>query len=209
MNGRVMNISRLRMGSDGDGVTTLVQMYGCPLKCEYCANKFEKARRNSLYEMRADYYEYTAEELADVLKKDEIYYLMSGGGVVFGGGEPLLQSEFIAEVCKNIPTQWNIRVETSLNVPWKSIKPLVEIVDEWIVDIKDMNPEIYKSYTGRSGQKAYENLGHLIGNIGKENVRVRMPCIPCFNKQEDIDASMKMIKDKYGISPEVFDYIIF
>ena len=35
----IMSISRLRMGTDGKGVTTLVGFYGCPLDCKYCINK--------------------------------------------------------------------------------------------------------------------------------------------------------------------------
>ena len=34
----IFGISRLRMGTDGKGITTLVAMMGCPLKCRYCLN---------------------------------------------------------------------------------------------------------------------------------------------------------------------------
>ena len=34
----IMGVERLRINSDGDGVTTLVGFYGCPLKCRYCLN---------------------------------------------------------------------------------------------------------------------------------------------------------------------------
>lgn len=116
MFGDVMSVSRLRMASDGKGVSTLVAMYGCPLHCKYCINeacheifielpdfmkkddkKSECKKEDRSGTPRALY---KPEELVKVLRKDEIYYLMTGGGIVFGGGEPLLQSAFIHEVCQ-------------------------------------------------------------------------------------------------------------
>ena len=61
---------------------------------------------------------YTPEELIEVLRKDEIYYLMTGGGIVFGGGEPLLQPAFIHEVCQLAGPGWQKRIETSLMQKW-------------------------------------------------------------------------------------------
>ena len=43
--------------------------------------------------------------------------------------------------------RWAKRKETSLNVPWDNIKPVLYDMDEWIIDIKDINNDIYKSYT--------------------------------------------------------------
>ena len=72
MIGDVMSISRLRMGTDGEGVSTLITMHGCPLSCKYCINDYchdEYCERGA----------YTPEKLIEVLKKDDIYYKMSGG----------------------------------------------------------------------------------------------------------------------------------
>ena len=84
MIGDIMKISRLRMGTDGEGVSTLVTFLDCPLHCKYCINDFchddpedfEGTPRGS----------YSPEELVHILEKDDIYYRMSGGGIVFGGG---------------------------------------------------------------------------------------------------------------------------
>ena len=35
----LLSLARLRMGMDGDGVTTLVAGKGCPLSCRWCINK--------------------------------------------------------------------------------------------------------------------------------------------------------------------------
>lgn len=100
----IMAINRLRMGTDRKGVSTLVAFYSCPLHCKYCINKQchkESYRLNSI--PRANY---TPKELIEILEKDEIYYLMSKCGIVFGGGEPLLQAEYIHEVCRLMSRKW-------------------------------------------------------------------------------------------------------
>ena len=151
MTGDIMSISRLRLGTDGEGVSTLVTLHGCPLSCKYCINDY---CHNEYCERGA----YTPEKLLYVLKKDDIYYKMSGGGIVFGGGEPLLQSEFIREVFSLADPLWKKRIETSLNVPWENIEPLLTLTDEWIIDIKDINDNIYREYTGCSNEAVKENL---------------------------------------------------
>ena len=104
MIGDIMSVSRLRMATDGQGVSTLVAFFDCPLKCKYCINNSCHDTNNVF--SGAPRAAYKPEELLVVLKKDEIYYLMTGGGVVFGGGEPLLQSEFIHELCKLMDSRW-------------------------------------------------------------------------------------------------------
>lgn len=34
----VIGVSRHRLGTDGNGVTTLVAFHGCNLRCKYCLN---------------------------------------------------------------------------------------------------------------------------------------------------------------------------
>ena len=83
----VFSIARHRLVTDGQGVTTLVGAYGCPLQCRYCINPH--AWRPSTLEkcMRL-----TPEQLYDKVKIDNLYFLSTGGGVTFGGGESLLHA---------------------------------------------------------------------------------------------------------------------
>ena len=117
---------------------------------------------------------------------DDIYFRSTGGGVVFGGGEPLLQAEYIAQVCKIIPKEWQIRIETCLNVPWKRVEILIPYIDEWIIDLKDGNPDIYKDYTGVEGLLVYENIRTLAEHVGKEKLVIRVPEIPDYNTEEQV-----------------------
>ena len=183
----IMAISRHRMGTDGQGVTTLVGMHGCPLNCKYCINQGCHENQTA----RADY---SPIELIDQLSIDAPYFLMSGGGITFGGGEPLLQAEFIRRVCKFAPPAWKISIETSLNYTWKSIQWLSEVIDYWIIDIKEVDSQVYKEYTGLDNHRVLENLKNLVALVGPEKVRIRYPLIPEFNNEEMREAGIATLR---------------
>lgn len=197
---KIMDISRIRTNTDGKGITTLVAFYGCPLRCRYCLN--EACHRAEVDE-RVDY---SPEELLERVKIDDIYFRMSGGGVTFGGGEPLLQAGFLERFAQLAPNAWKIRLETSLHASWEAIERLLPYVDEWIVDVKDMNPDIYKAYTGQENEVVVENLRRLYQCAGGEKLHLRIPRILHFNQEEDVEYSLRALED-YDCEKEVFTYI--
>lgn len=205
MIGDIMTISRLRMGTDGEGVTTLVTLFGCPLKCKYCINDYCHESKHFLEGAARGAYH--PEELVEKLSKDEIYYLMTNGGVTFGGGEPLQQADFICEVCKMANPKWQMRVETSLYADWENIEKLLAYIDEWIIDIKDANTDIYKKYTGKSNAKVLRNLEKLIQIVPAEKIRVRVPDILQYNDENDRKHTIEYLEE-IGIKRiEQFKYI--
>ena len=200
MLGEIMTISRLRMASDGAGVSTLVVFFGCPLRCKYCANWV-------CHESDTPKESYRPETLVSVLNKDDIYFKMTGGGVVFGGGEPLLQAEFIHEVCKLADPLWKKRIETSLYAKWDRIRLLLDDIDEWIIDVKDLQPEIYKKYTGKDNELVISNLKKLIAKVPKEKIRIRVPVIANINSSDDVKQSVETLKMMGYSRIEQFEYI--
>ena len=147
---RVMGINRHRMYIDGQGINTLVALEGCPLKCKYCINK------NLLAEGKVQ--EMSLQELAEKVLIDYCYFMATGGGITFGGGEALLHSGQIKAFREVLPKDVPIKIETSLNVPMERLLELIDVVDEFIIDIKTMNPQIYKEYTGLDNSRLLENL---------------------------------------------------
>ena len=123
---KVLGISRLRLGTDGNGITTLVAFHGCPLRCKYCLNP------DSI-----NYCEHAKcmlpEEVMEELKKDELYYIATKGGVTFGGGEPLLNSQYIKDILELGAKNWNVTVETSLNVPRQHLKMLLPYIGDELI----------------------------------------------------------------------------
>lgn len=195
----IMGINRHRMGTDGKGISTLITFYGCPLNCKYCLNPKCKSENTPCTYIEPN-------NLVNLLMVDDIYFKSTGGGIVFGGGEPLLNAEYIKEVCDLVPLQWKIRIETSLNVKWDKIELLLPYIDQWIIDIKDSNTEIYKNYTGVDNLKVYDNVLRLSHKTGKEKLLIRIPKIPNYNTDKNIQESVKLYSNLGNI--DIFNYKI-
>ena len=173
-----IGISRHRIGTDGKGVTTLVGGHGCPLDCRYCLNPQCKSKNIPL--------NFTSRELYERVCVDSLYFNATNGGVTFGGGEPLLQAEFIREFilfCKERGEEWRFTLETCLAVSHVKLSLLDGLIDEYVVDIKDMNDDIYFSYTKYPSSAMKDNLSHLAPM--SERVIIKTPLIPEYNTAED------------------------
>ena len=200
MKAPIIGVERHRIATDGQGVTTLVAFHGCPLRCRYCLNPQCLADATPYPTM-------TPQELYEEMSVDNLYFLATGGGVTFGGGEPLLYSEFINDFCRIAPQEWNICIETSLNVVRSHIEELLPRIAHWYVDIKDMDDHIYHKYTGKSNEQVIENLQLLASCIPQEHITIRLPLIPGFNDNKKREASMETLK-KMGLKNfDTFNYI--
>ena len=153
-------------------------------------------------------HDYTPEMLFEEVKIDQLYFLATHGGVTFGGGEPLLQVEFIKAFRKLCGLQWQVLVETSLNVPFENVQTIDPILDGYIVDIKDMNPEIYQGYTGKDNSVVLANLEWLLKQGDTNRIMVRVPHIPEFNTDEDVAKSIERLTAMGVKNIDEFNYII-
>lgn len=190
MNGqreRIIGIARHRLSTDGDGVTTLVAFHGCPLGCHYCLNP------QSLGD-GSRFCEYSPEELYAETRIDELYFMATNGGVTFGGGEPCLRPRFIREFRELCGPEWQLNLETSLNVPAANIEALLPLINTLIVDIKDMNPDIYRRYTEESNDLVLDNLRLLAAAGRQHDCIVRIPLIPGYNTDSDREASRQALE---------------
>ncbi len=195
-----IGVSRHRIGRDGVGVTTLVGGHGCPLDCEFCLNPACKSGKAPFV--------YGVSELYEKVRCDSLYFLATNGGIVFGGGEPLLQAQFIREFIlysREMGDGWRFTLESSLAVPLDSLTMLDGLIDEYIVDIKDMSAEIYHSYTKHSPECMRAALTHLCAVSA--NVLVRVPLIPGYNTQNDVERSVEELRAIGYKRFDVFKYI--
>ena len=196
-----IGISRHRINIDGTGVNTLAAFHGCPLHCRYCLNPTCFGKTDELTH-------YTPETLFDYVRIDNIYFLYTGGGICFGGGEPLLRTDFIRKFRKLCGNAWKITAETSLGVPRSSVEAAAEVIDDFIVDIKDSNPTIYKAYTGRSNRQSLQNLRWLISAKGAEHIMVRVPLIPDFNTEADRNHTVALLQEMGITQIDKFNYVV-
>ena len=195
----IVTCSRLRMQTDGQGVTTLVCFHGCPLRCKWCINafSFDPDTKRTIA---------TAQALYDRVKKDALYFLATGGGVTFGGGEPLLYPQFLQEFRQICGSRWHLCAETSLNIPWENVLTAAQCIDVFYIDCKDTNPDIYLRYTGKDNAQMLDNLRKLLSLVGPDRIVVRIPLIPDFNTDADRQAS-KALLSEIGITHfDLFTY---
>ena len=184
----LIGISRHRLTTDGEGVTTLVAFNGCPLRCKYCLNP-QSLHSEGIWK------HYDCMQLYEEVRLDELYFLATHGGITFGGGEPCLQSDFIYEFRQLCGQEWQLSVESSLNVPQENIEKLLPVIDYYIIDIKDINNDIYQQYTGKENEKVLNNLHYLIEHGKNEQIIVRTPIIPVYNSESDVDNSIRLLKE--------------
>ena len=183
----LMGFARHRIGTDGHGVTTLAAAWGCPLQCRYCLNP--KCRVESTPVRHV-----TVPALYEMARCDDLYFQASGGGITFGGGEPLQHADFIAGFRRRCGRRWRITMETSLYASTDRLQTALGCVDEFIVDIKDMNPAIYRAYTGMDNKCVLQNLGALFASAGSGRVLIRVPLIRGFNTPADVLRSLGQLR---------------
>ncbi len=197
----VSKISRLRINTEGDGVSTLIGCMGCPLRCAYCFNPF--TWDDSLKPKK-----FSVDELFDEVKLDNLYFLATGGGLVFGGGEPLLYADFIKEFIKKYAkTGWKFTLETSLSVKKEALENIIHDIDYFIVDTKDMDKTRYELYTKGDYDLFLSNLKYLLETVGSDKIRVRVPKIPKLNTYADVRSNYEILKSMGFGEIEIFDYI--
>ena len=186
---------RHRLTTDGQGVTTLAAAWGCPLRCRFCLNPQSWREETPVRRV-------TPQEFYVLVKIDDLYFQATGGGVTFGGGEPLTHAPFIRAVRALCGDRWRLCAETCLNIPSPLLDMAMECVDEFIVDIKDTNPEIYRRYTGADNARTLANIEALVQRVGPLRVVARVPLIPGYNTPADVEASVGKLR---GLGVERFD----
>ena len=194
-------INRHRLTTDGEGVTTLVGFHGCPLHCEYCLNA-------QCLQADGVWCRLTPGELYSEVEIDDLYFVATGGGICFGGGEPLLRSDFIKAFAEIMNPEWKLTIETSLNVPLENVKAIASLVQMWYVDIKDMNPDIYKAYGCKENKQVVSNLQWLAVNGYADKVIIRLPLIPEYNTDEDRQQSQQQLEKMGFTNFDKFNYIV-
>ena len=126
----------------------------------------------------------SVDECMKVILKDKGFYERSGGGVTVSGGEPLLQSDFVLELFKACKKEGiHTCLESSFYSNWNKIDKLLAYTDLFISDIKLMDSNLHKKYTGVDNQKILNNLKQL--SKTEKEIILRVPVIPTVNDNLD------------------------
>lgn len=179
--GMVLRIERSSI-HDGDGFRTVVFLKGCPLRCQWCSTpesqSFAVERAgDTVYGQRM-----TVEQVMKELRKDSLFFFMSGGGMTLSGGELLAQPEFSLALLRSARREGiNTAVETSFFAPWEKIAPLLPHVNTAFVDLKLWDGERHRRYCGVDNDLILRNLLATNTAEGIFRLVVRTPIIPGVN----------------------------
>ena len=203
--GIITNIQRFST-EDGPGVRTTVFLKGCNLDCFWCHNPETKSPypQQQVLRGRASLCgeEWSAGQICDAVRRDLPFYRRSGGGVTFSGGEPLLQPDFLLDClqrCREVGI--HTAVDTAGNVPWDYFERVAPYTDLFLYDIKLIDDDLHRRYTGVSNRRIIENLGKL-GDVEAE-VTVRTLLLPGINDNQAAYEAFAAFLSKYPFVKQV------
>ena len=188
MKGLIFDIKKYAV-HDGPGIRQTIFFKGCPLDCWWCHNPesrlcseevvLEKKPLDGMIftEKKTVGKWMTTEEVMKEIEKEIIFFDESEGGVTFSGGEPLMQYDFLMDLLsacreKDIHTA----IDTTGFCKEGNFIKLLGKVDLFLYDLKLMDDDLHKKYTGISNQLILKNLKSLSGT--GEKVILRFPVVP-------------------------------
>lgn len=135
---------------DGPGVRFIVFMQGCQMRCQFCHNPDTWKLRNPKAKWR------TADDVLDEAVNYRSYWGKKGG-LTISGGEPLLQMDFLIDLCKKAKARGiNTTIDTcghpfTYKEPFFSkFQELMKYTDLVMLDIKLIDSEAHKRLTGHN-----------------------------------------------------------
>ncbi|MPM47399.1 4-hydroxyphenylacetate decarboxylase activating enzyme [bioreactor metagenome] len=144
--------------------------------------------------------ELTIDAVMTQLKKDYIFYLESGGGVTFSGGEPFLHPEYLRLLnarCHQLGI--NTAVESCAYFDFAACQDIIANIDQLFFDLKIMDSARHKQYTGVTNERILANI-EAASKIN-DNIFVRVPVITGVNdSDENMSALAKFLLAKTSIT---------
>jgi pyruvate formate lyase activating enzyme len=122
-------------------------------------------------------------DLADLLVKDRVYFEQSGGGVTLSGGEAALQHDFCLALLKELRSRGiQTALDTCGQIPQAALESLLPYIDILLYDLKEVDPEKHKIFTGAGNEKILANAVFVADykktHIFPKTIWVRTPVIP-------------------------------
>ena len=206
MTGRIFSIEEFST-FDGPGIRCTVFLKGCPLSCQWCHNpegqRFDKEILRSpngcigcgtctatgmteasiplcpQHLLRLCGEDITPQALTERLA-DKLWMLSAtGGGVTFSGGEPMRQGDFLLSCLKCLEGKTHRAVQTCGYAPKSIFSQVLENCDYMLYDLKLMDNDLHRRYTGVDNGLILENYQSLAAS-GLPFI-TRIPLIPGVN----------------------------
>ncbi len=123
-------------------------------------------------------------EVIDAITLDMPFYVRSGGGMTLSGGEPTKQAEFSSSILTNCQLQGiHTAIETCGYCTWERLEQLHPHCDLIYFDLKHLDADLHREFTGQSNKIILENFERLVKV--HPNVIVRLPLVPGYNDDDE------------------------
>lgn len=154
-------------------------------------------------------------DLVREVLKDGAYFQKSGGGVTLSGGEPTRQPHFAKALLSTFKhDSIHTALDTCGQCSWETLDALLPYTDLVLYDLKEIDSDKHKAFTGVSNTRILENL-ILLGRFMKEHspsaeLWVRTPLIPgCTATPENLRGIGTFIKEQLGPSASRWELCAF
>lgn len=167
---------------DGKAVTDHDKCTGCGVCTDYCLQNIREIAGEA-YEIR---------DLVKMLRKDQMFYEESGGGVTLSGGEVMcMDMDYIEKLVKELHHHGiSVTIDTCGYAPYENFERILPYVDTFLYDIKAIDNTVHKKYIGVDNTLILENLEKLSQAQGR--IYIRIPTIKGVNADRE---SMQAVID--------------
>ncbi len=182
--GRIFDIQRYSI-HDGVGIRTIVFLKGCVLRCKWCCNpesqSFQVETMTVNNKPKIIGRDVTVGEVMETVMKDYPYYKRTGGGLTLSGGESLCQPEFGRDLLRAAKEAGiSTAMESMGCAEYSVVESYLPYLDQYLMDIKHMDAEKHRAYTGKSNELMLENAKKVAASNLTE-LSIRIPVVPTFN----------------------------
>jgi pyruvate formate lyase activating enzyme len=135
----------------------------------------------------------TVDEVVEVVRKDELFYRNSDGGVTASGGEPTYQPDFLKQLLRQCQRYGiHTTLDTCGHVSWEVMAEILDYVDLVYYDLKHMDTERHRELTGVGNELILDNAGRI--SQGGKPIVIRIPLVPgCNDSEENIRAMAEFV----------------
>lgn len=150
----------------------------------------------------------SAEEILDIVEQENMFYSHGNGGITLSGGEPFAQGEFTVELLKEAKRRYiHTAVETCGYGKTETLGEAAQYLDYIMYDIKCMDSDRHRQFTGRDNRLILDNLEMLFCHFPSLHKHIRTPVIPGFNdREEDIRAVAEFLDGRDNYTYELLPY---
>jgi len=148
--------------------------------CNGCGDCVERCPSTALELLGT---ERTAADVTDEVLRDHHYYAPAGGGVTISGGEPGLRPRFVRAVLDACRAEGvYTAVDTCGMCSEAALDQMCEAADLVLFDVKEIDGERHRRFTGQSNERILENLVRMADMVGRPggptSLWVRTPLVP-------------------------------